>query len=133
MIKGFIKRSFILSFIGVGLLSGLAGWLVLFLFGWMENTTELLVSWILSFILILSGYLANYWGFSKTHTAFLTVLFGGMIVRMLVFIGIVFWIYQTKQLEILFFLIFLAIYYFLFQTVEIFLIKLQFKSKAKED
>ena len=132
MIKEFIRRSFLLSFLGNGIVSGLAGLLVLFLFGEQEKTAELLVSWVLSFILILFAYLVNYWGFSKSHKAFLSVLLGGMIVRMIIFLGVIFWIYQEKYVHMLTFLTILTIYYFLFQTVEIFLIKRQLKLSDKK-
>ncbi len=122
-----------MSFLGIGIVSGLVGLLVLFLFGEQEKTAELLVSWVLSFILILFAYLVNYWGFSKSHKAFLSVLLGGMIVRMIIFLGVIFWIYQGKYLHMLTFLTILTIYYFLFQTVEIFLIKRQLKLRDRNN
>lgn len=109
----------------VGLIAGAAGIGVLWVLGLESNTSILLTSWLLSFIVILSGYYANRWSFSKTPKMFYFVLFGGMAFRVLVVVVLVVWAYQGGWPPMVPFLTTLAIYYFVFQTMEIVLIRRQ--------
>lgn len=89
----------------------------------------LLVAWGASFVIILSGYLANQWAFTRSHKVFLSTLLGGMALRILLLVGLILLIYFKQWVPVFWFLIFLAGYYFLFQLVEVVVINRQLKAK----
>lgn len=123
--------SFVIKFVVFGLIIGIIGIVILYLFQWTNKITTLLLTWSCSFVIISSGYLANYWAFMRSHKIFLSILLGGMMLRIVLLVGFIVVVYFTKWVEISWFLILLAIYYFLFQTVEVALINRQLKLNKK--
>ena len=117
-------------YLGVGFATGIAGVFLLILFGWHHKLIVLFWAWLVSLLIILFGYLANQWAFTRSHKVFLGVLLGGMVVRILLVVGIIFWIYEKGWLPLVWFLVMLAVYYFLFQSVEIWLVNRQLKAQG---
>ena len=124
-------RSFITVYIFVCLLAGILGVAILFVTGEDGKLPELTLAWLLSFAIILAGYLANQWAFTRSHKVFLSVLLGGMAVRILVIVGIVLAIYWTNVVPVVWFLIFLTIFYFSFQVIEIIVINRQLRQSSR--
>ncbi len=118
-------KTFVSSFLLLGFIAGLIGFVVLLLFGWQNSLPSLIAGWLISLALILCGYLANNWGFSQSHKMFLAVLFGGMTLRIVTVVGIVYWVNRAQWLPMLTFLVNLTIYYFIFQSIELVVIKRQ--------
>ena len=124
------SKTFIGSYLLLGFIAGIAGALVLLLFGLHKTFPSLMSGWLISLMIILFGYVANHWAFSRSHKVFLAVLLGGMVLRIALVIGIVFWINSTQLLPMLPFLVTLTIYYFIFQSIEIVVIKRQLNNSS---
>ncbi|HDL18886.1 MAG TPA: hypothetical protein ENH29_07515 [Bacteroidetes bacterium] len=126
-------RSFTMLFILLSLAALPVGFLSFYLFRQGEYLTVLSLAWGISFVVILSGYLANTWAFNRSHKTFFMVLLGGMAFRVILIIGIILIVYFKNWVPILEFLILLAIYYFLFQLIEVWLINRRLKNQKKAD
>jgi len=123
-------REFLPIYLGVGVGAGLAGIFLLILFNWHHKLIVLFWAWLISLVVILMGYVANQWAFTRSHKVFLGVLLGGMVVRILLVVGVIFWIYAKGWLPLVWFLVMLAAYYFLFQSVEIWIVNRQLKAQG---
>ena len=116
---------FAIKFVVFGLIIGIIGIVLLYLFQRTDKIITLLLTWACSFVIISSGYLANYWAFMRSHKTFLSVLLGGMMLRVVLSVGFIMVVYFKQWVPITWFLILLAVYYFLFQTMEVVLINRQ--------
>ncbi len=121
---------FLPVYLGVGIAAGIFGIFLLIFLGWHSKLIVLFYAWLTSLLIILIGYVANQWAFTKSHKVFFAVLLGGMAARILVVIGLMLLIYVKQWLPLVWFLVLLAIYYFLFQSVEIWVINRQLKQQG---
>lgn len=126
-------RSFTMLFILLCFAALLIGFFFFYFFRQGEGLAVLSLVWGISFVVILSGYLANTWAFNRSHKAFFAILLGGMTFRIILIIGIILIVYFKHWVPILEFLILLAVYYFLFQLIEVWLINRQLKTQKKAD
>jgi len=92
-----------------------------------------LAAWALALVHVISGFYMSRWAIAKPAKTFLTIVMGGMGLRMLMVAIAIVVLIKLLNVDVELFVITFGIYYFLFQIVEIHFINrgLQLKKVMK--
>ncbi len=117
------KKNFFISISVIVALYAAFGWLFSVLFGFnsMQNTA-LIVSGILGTINIVVSFIILIYSYDKDIKGFMVNYFGGMGIRLLFLLLIIFLVLKFMQIDIFVFILSLFVLYFVFQTLEIYYI-----------
>ncbi len=111
-------RSLLRRLVCVSLVTFLAFWLPLSFWKGSTFLTTPAISWAISFLVILSAFYLNQWAFRKSNKVFFRALVGGMVVRIVVVVGLIFAVWWFLKLSPVLFLATLIGYYLIFQIME---------------
>ncbi len=89
------------------------------------------IGYFLSVVNIISGYLSIKWAFRRDNKTFYLTVFGGLGIRLLLFVFALFFMFYFSTLPILGFVLSFIIFYILMQFNEIRLINQELKSVKK--
>lgn len=96
-----------------------------------DRTHEILLGFLTSFSIFISGFAATNWAFKRSMKAFMGVVLGGMFVRFLIIGAILLLLIQFTDIHIFAFVLSFFIFYIIYQFYEIRFINLRL-SKGKK-
>jgi hypothetical protein len=90
-----------------------------------------LLSFILSYILFLVGFLVTNWSFHRSLKLFMGVVFGGIFVRFLIIAAIIFVVLRYSSFDLKYFISVFVIFYLIYQFFEFRFFNEQIKKGSK--
>ena len=110
-------------------------WLPLYFWRGAEFLIAPAIGWGISFAVILSAFYLNKWAFKKSSKTLFRALIGGMVIRIVVVVGLIFVAWWFLKLPPVLFLTSLIVYYLIFQVLEARFIqtKMAAKTAAKKE
>lgn len=118
-------------FLIVTLLLFLTGEFFLYLFSDILYIKSVLLGYFTSLFNIVTGFVSLRWAFKRKENYFYITLYGGMALRLVVFIVALFLIHNYTQLPLLGFMASFIVFYVLMQYFEIKLINQELKGNQK--
>lgn len=113
-------KSIVLCLFFISLLFLSLGIIVLALCGSLQQLTVVLAGYFISFVILGSSFVSLMWAFRQPIQIFYKVLFLGMLLRVLLFLSTVFFVYEFTGLSVLLFVFTFMFFYIMFQIVEIY-------------
>lgn len=123
--KYFFKNFIKLLFVSVTLVS-----LLIFYLNNKIINTSIIVGFLLGLLNVLIGYFFIEYGYNKSIAKFLKILVGGMGLRLLILISLLFFFIKYLNLHIFTFIISLFVFYVIFLIFELVYIEKRLNSKT---
>jgi len=121
----------LLFFLFVTFILFLTGEIFLYLFSEGSYLKSVLLGYFASLFNIVTGFVSLRWAFKQDEKSFYIILYGGMAIRLLIFIVALFLIYNYTQLPLMGFVASFIVFYVLMQYYEIRIVNLELKGNQK--
>ena len=109
----------------LSLIAGITLVVVLILNSFLDHTSQLptvLSAALLAMVYVISGFFMTNWAFGRPMKMFLTVVMGGIGIRLLITAVVLVVVIKVLQMDAAVFLVTFGILYILFQVVEVYFI-----------
>ena len=101
-------------------------------YGGLDYSKAALLSYVLSLFIVFFNYGSIRWAFSKSTKTFYSTIFIGMVIRFVVFILSLFFIYKFTDLPVIAFVITFMMFYIVFQIQELKLVVSELNQKRDQ-